>query len=186
MHRSHILMDATTTGNQSQPKRSIYELFPNSVHFRDIGISQTKHSNKEIKMLSLPITSITAALLAIIMLPLTVQVSAKRLALGKAAGDVNAVLYGDGGDAVLLRRIRAFGTFIEYVPFCLIMLALTEGAGASSVLVWAIGGTLLVSRIVHALAILYTKHPAPRRTAMFMTYASILVPSVWLLFHYLA
>ena len=141
---------------------------------------------KAIKMSSLPITSIIAALLAIVMLPLTIQVSAKRAALGKAAGDVNAVLYGDGGDEVLLRRIRAFGTFIEYVPFCLIILALTEGAGASSTLVWAIGSTLLVSRIVHALAILYTKHPAPRRTAMFMTYASILVPGVWLLFNRLA
>jgi uncharacterized protein len=120
------------------------------------------------------------------MLPLTIQISAKRLALGKAVGDVNAVLYGDGGDEVLLRRIRAFGTFIEYVPFCLIMLALIEGAGASSTLVWTVGIAVLVGRIIHALAILYTNHPAPRRTAMFVTYASILVPSVWLLFHYLA
>ena len=137
-------------------------------------------------MSSLPITSVVAALLAIAMLPLTIQVSARRLALGKAAGDVNAVLYGDGGDEVLLRRTRAFGTFIEYVPFCLIMLALIENSGASSILVWAIGSTLFVSRIVHALAILYTKHPAPRRTAMFMTYVSILVPAVWLLFNYSA
>jgi uncharacterized protein len=137
-------------------------------------------------MSSLPITSIIAALLAIVMLPLTIQISAKRLALGKAVGDVNAVLYGDGGDEVLLRRIRAFGTFIEYVPFCLIMLALIEGAGASSTLVWTVGIAVLVGRIIHALAILYTNHPAPRRTAMFVTYASILVPSVWLLFHYLA
>jgi uncharacterized protein len=137
-------------------------------------------------MSSLPITSIIAALLAIVMLPLTIQISAKRLALGKAVGDVNAVLYGDGGDEVLLRRIRAFGTFIEYVPFCLIMLALIEGAGASSTLVWTVGIAVLVGRIIHAFAILYTNHPAPRRTAMFVTYASILVPSVWLLFHYLA
>lgn len=137
-------------------------------------------------MSSLPITSIIAALLAIVMLPLTIQISAKRLALGKAVGDVNAVLYGDGGDEVLLRRIRAFGTFIEYAPFCLIMLALIEGAGASSTLVWTVGIAVLVGRIIHALAILYTNHPAPRRTAMFVTYASILVPSVWLLFYYLA
>lgn len=76
-------------------------------------------------MLALPFTSITAASLAMIMLPLTLQVSLRRVAIG-------SVVFGDGGDDVLRRRIRAFGNFTEYTPLCLILLALLEAQGAGA------------------------------------------------------
>lgn len=135
-------------------------------------------------MSSLPITSIIAALLAIVMLPLTLQISIRRAVLGKAGGDIASVTFGDGGDEVLRRRIRAFGNFVEYVPFCLILLALLEGSGAANAFVWAIGITLFTGRIVHALGMLYANHPAPRGIAMLMTYIAFLAPATWLLLNY--
>ncbi len=132
-------------------------------------------------MLDLEITSMVASILAIIMFPLTLQVSIRRAALGKAANDLTAIVFGDGNDETLRRRNRAFGNFIEYVPMCLIMLALIEIGGASETILWLVGGLLVVGRIIHALGMLYTSHPAPRGIAMFMTYASFLIPAIWLL-----
>ena len=84
------------------------------------------------------------------MFPLTLQVSLRRAALGKAQGDLTAVTFGDGSDEVLRRRTRAFGNFIEYVPLCLVTLTLTELAGASPTLLWSIGGLLVVGLILLA------------------------------------
>ena len=105
----------------------------------------------------------------------------QRAALGKEKGDITAFVFGDGNDDVLRRRIRAFGNFIEYVPMCLLMLALIEFASASRTLLWSIGGLLLAGRILHAIGMLYADSPAPRGIAMFMTYATLLVPAGWLL-----
>ena len=57
---------------------------------------------------------------------------------------------GDGGDKLLARRVRVHANFIEYVPLALLMLALLEFAGLEAKWLWAMGGTLLVSRILHA------------------------------------
>ncbi len=133
---------------------------------------------------ALPITSIAAALLAIVMFPLTLSVSMRRLALGREKGDVTAFVFGDGNDIILRRRIRAFGNFIEYAPTCVVMLGLTELGGASAVFLWGICTTLVAGRMLHALGMLYADSPAPRGLAMFMTYVTFLGPAFWLLFHY--
>ena len=134
-------------------------------------------------MISLPVTSTVAAVLALVMFPLTLQVSMRRAALGKAQGSLTAVVFGDGGDEVLRRRSRAFGNFVEYVPTCLVMLALAEVAGATPALLWTLGALLVGGRVLHALGMLYADSPAPRGVAMFMTYAAFLVPAGWLLFN---
>ena len=125
-------------------------------------------------MLALPITSITAASLAIIMLPLTLQVSLRRVAIG-------SVVFGDGGDDVLRRRIRAFGNFIEYAPMCLILLALLEAQGAGTTWLWTTAALLVAGRVIHGLGMLFAQSPAPRGLAMLMTYGAFLTPAVWLL-----
>jgi hypothetical protein len=125
-------------------------------------------------MIALPVTSIVAATLAIVMFPLTLQVSMRRLALG-------SVVFGDADDDTLRRRIRAFGNFIEYAPTCLVLLALMEAQGAHSLWLWIAGGLLLAGRIIHALGMLFAKSPAARGIAMMMTYGAFLVPAVWLL-----
>lgn len=57
---------------------------------------------------------------------------------------------GDGGDRELLRRIRIHANFVEYVPMLLVLLALLEFAGLDRRAVAALGGMLLVARLLHA------------------------------------
>jgi hypothetical protein len=123
-------------------------------------------------MIALPITSAVAAGLAIIMLPLTLLISMRRKSLGN-------VVFGDGDDKVLRRRIRAFGNFVEYAPFCLLLLALMELQGAPSTWLWAVGGLLAAGRAVHAIGMLFVESPAPRGVGMIATYAAVLIPAVW-------
>lgn len=134
-------------------------------------------------MSGLEITSIAASLLALLMLPLTLQITIKRAMLGKSLGDITAVVFGDGDDDTLRRRIRAFGNFIEYTPICLVMLGLLENGGAGNTLVWSVAGLLVGGRILHALGMLFAVSPAPRGVAMLMTYSAFLIPVGWLLSH---
>lgn len=129
----------------------------------------------------LVITSKIAAALAIQMLVLTLMVSIRRVTLGKAEGDVAKYPYQDGNDETLKRRIRALGNFTEYVPLCLIMLALIEFNGASVGLLWGLGIFFVVGRILHSIGMLSNPHfPLPRIIGMFATYAVLTVPAIWL------
>lgn len=125
-------------------------------------------------MIALPVTSIVAAALAILMFPLTLQISILRLTLG-------SVVFGDGNDDTLRRRVRAFGNFVEYVPICLVLLALMEVQGASTLWLWIAGALLLAGRLIHAAGMLFATSPAARGVAMMMTYGAFLIPAIWLL-----
>ncbi len=103
--------------------------------------------------------------------------------VGQSHGQLAGVAFGDADDLTLRRGIRAFGNFIEYVPTCLVMLALAEIAGGPASLLWSLGIVFVAGRVVHALGMLYTQSPAPRALGMFMTYAALLVPAIWLLSH---
>ena len=130
----------------------------------------------------LEITSKIAAALAIQMLVLSMMVSMRRVELGKSEGDIAKYPYQDGNDETLKRRMRAFGNFIEYVPMCLIMLALIEFNGAGEKLLWGLGVCFVLGRISHSIGMLSNPHfPAPRIIGMFATYAMLIVPAVWLL-----
>ncbi len=60
---------------------------------------------------------------------------------------------GDGGDPMLLRRMRVHGNFAEYVPFALLLIGLAEGQGAPVTLLHTLGVVLVVGRIVHAVGV---------------------------------
>lgn len=60
---------------------------------------------------------------------------------------------GDGDNEVLLRRIRAHGNFVEFVPIALLLLALAEHTGMGSLFIHLFGIILLVGRISHAYGI---------------------------------
>ena len=64
---------------------------------------------------------------------------------------------GDGGNPVLLRRIRAHGNFAEYVPFILLMIGLLELGKFPSQYLHALGITLLVARLLHGYALSFTE-----------------------------
>lgn len=73
----------------------------------------------------------------------------------------------ESDNGVLQRTIRAHGNFIEYVPLGLLFLVTLEFMQASTVLLWALGATLIASRIFHAWGVIETYGPSPKRAIGF-------------------
>ncbi len=88
------------------------------------------------------ITLLFASLHILMMLALAMRVVGHRRAL--------KIGIGDGGDTRLARKVRAHANFIEYVPVALLTLALLELSGLAAAWLWALGGTLLLARGLHA------------------------------------
>lgn len=63
------------------------------------------------------------------------------------------VSFGDGGNPVLLRRIRAHGNFAEYVPLIIIMIGILELSHLPEIILHVLGITLLIARLLHAYAL---------------------------------
>lgn len=124
-------------------------------------------------VISLTFTS----LLMILMIPLSSQITLRRIKLGN-------VQLGHANDEELHRKIRAHGNFIEYAPLGLIGLAILEYHVGASVALWSLGSILLSSRIIHAISITYSrKTPSPWTVlAMTLSHAYFLIIGLWLLY----
>jgi hypothetical protein len=120
------------------------------------------------------VTMITAGACGLIFLALTWGVVARRMS-GK-------IMIGDGGDALMLQRIRAHANFAEHVPLILILMAAVElASGHGSMLLWGAGGLLVVARIAHGIGMV---RPSPNPFRAFGALASwllILGLSLWAL-----
>jgi uncharacterized protein len=91
---------------------------------------------------SVPITALYAGILTILLLVLAGRVVAVRRSAG--------VGLGDGGNELLLRRIRIHANAVEYVPSALLLMLVLELSGASAGVLHALGATLVVARVMHA------------------------------------
>ena len=91
------------------------------------------------------ITLLFASLHALLMLVLLARISRHRH--GQRIG------LGDGGDAVLNRKIRVHGNFVEHAPIALLLLGLLELCGLQAVWLWTFGSALLLGRIMHAIGL---------------------------------
>ena len=91
------------------------------------------------------VTPIYAGLLALLFFVLSLRVVKLR---GHGAS------LGDGGNPLLLRRIRAHGNFAEYVPFILLMMGVLELSHYSAYLLHALGIALLIARLLHGYAVI--------------------------------
>ena len=69
----------------------------------------------------------------------------------------------DGDNMALKECIRRHGNFTEYVPLTLILMGFAEAGGASFTWLHAIGGILLVSRLIHPFGIKHDNGSAPPR-----------------------
>ena len=93
------------------------------------------------------ITSLYAGLLAFIFLALSARVVAVR----------GRVSLGDGGDPEVLRRMRGHANFAEYVPLIHVMMALLEYQQIAAWQLHAIGATLVFARVIHGIALSFTR-----------------------------
>ncbi|MCJ2093453.1 MAPEG family protein [Methylobacterium sp. J-072] len=101
-------------------------------------------------------TAVYAALLALVYLGLSGWVMGSRVS--------DNVLFGDGGDESMLKRVRSHANFSEYVPLALILVGLLEAGGASHGLVQGLLIALLVGRILHPIG-MFAAPNSPRQFA---------------------
>jgi uncharacterized protein len=115
----------------------------------------------------MPITALYAGLLALLFFILSVRV----IALRQGA----KVSLGDGGNAALLRRVRAHANFAEYAPFAVLLMGSAETLRAPSLWLHAIGAVLLIGRLLHAYGVSANlKTFTPRVTGMVLTFVALL------------
>ncbi|MGY2734420.1 MAPEG family protein [Sphingomonas sp. UYP23] len=91
----------------------------------------------------LPIALVTAGAAAIVNLWLAMRTGAIR--------HQTKISVGDGGNELLIRRMRAHANFIESAPFIVILIALIEFTTGTSLWLWAASALFLVARVVHPL-----------------------------------
>ncbi len=82
---------------------------------------------------------------------------------------------GDGGDAVLLWRIRVHGNFAEYVPLAILLMAFAELQKSPAWRIHLLGIVLLTGRMLHAFGV--SREPEIFRyrvTGMAMTFTALI------------
>ncbi|RTE87626.1 MULTISPECIES: MAPEG family protein [Gammaproteobacteria] len=122
----------------------------------------------------LPVTSLYAGLLALLLIVLSVRIIRERW--------IHRVGIGTGEAKSLEIAVRVHGNFVEFVPFCLILLALMELAGASPQLLHGLGGLLFVARISHAIGLTKSAGTSIYRTiGVAGTFAVLLLQSGFLI-----
>jgi uncharacterized membrane protein YecN with MAPEG domain len=88
----------------------------------------------------LPITAAYAAVLALLVVVLGVNVTMHRVKLG--------VPIGDGGNAQMLRMIRLHGNAAEYIPLALVLMAIYEVNGGWHIALNIAGIALIAGRLM--------------------------------------
>jgi uncharacterized membrane protein YecN with MAPEG domain len=92
---------------------------------------------------------------------------------------VTAIGLGDGGDALLLSRIRIHGNAAEYVPLALILMLILELNGGSARWLHVLGVALLVGRVAHVQGLSQsTGTSAGRFVGNILTWSVIMIAAV--------
>ena len=102
--------------------------------------------------MSLTITTLYTAVFAILIIPLSMQVTMRRIAMGNVAS-------GSANDEELILRRETLRNFSEYVPLGLILLAVYEITFGSIISTILFGGMLLFSRVLHVFGFQFFKTP---------------------------
>ena len=123
----------------------------------------------------LPVTSIIAALAALLYIALAMRV------IGVRRSD--KVSLGDAANKTLETRIRQHGNFNEYVPLALILMAIAELQNAPRLLLIVLGLAILVARLAHVYGLENMHNAVGRKLrtyGMLSTFLSLVVLSLTL------
>jgi uncharacterized membrane protein YecN with MAPEG domain len=74
------------------------------------------------------------------------------------------IIHGDGGNDLLMRRMRAQANFIENTPIALVLVTAIEIAGEGGAWLAPVAGIFILGRLAHGLGMDSVK-PSPMRTA---------------------
>ena len=123
----------------------------------------------------LPVTSIIAALAALLYIALAMRV------IGVRRSD--KVSLGDAANKTLETRIRQHGNFNEYVPLALILMAIAELQNAPRLLLIVLGLAILGGRLAHVYGLENVHNAVGRKLrtyGMLSTFLSLVVLSLTL------
>lgn len=127
--------------------------------------------------MALPITSLSAGLLALLFILLSTLVIKYRMKEGKSL---------DVPEGLIRRTVRAHGNFAEYVPFSLLLMGLVE-LQAELPYMWLVilAGILILGRIAHAYSIVVVEEKFGtfrlRQFAMLTTFVPMVAFAVTLI-----
>lgn len=114
--------------------------------------------------MSAPITAIYAAILAIILTALAINVTVHRAKLD--------VPIGQGDNPLMLRMMRIHGNAAEYIPIALLLMLVYEINGGTHAVLHSFGIALVVARLLHIWGMWHSTRP---------TFGRIVGPTVtWL------
>jgi uncharacterized protein len=94
-------------------------------------------------MMALPITLTIAAAAALVNIWLMLRCGQARTS--------QKVSVGDGGNELVIRRMRAHANFIESAPLVLVLIGALEATGGTSTWLWIVGIAFIVGRLAHGL-----------------------------------
>lgn len=117
----------------------------------------------------LPITLTFAAAAALLNFWLAMRVGRLRMS--------EKVLHGDGGNSLLIKRMRAQSNYVEYTPFILILTGLVEMAWHSPTWLWILSLVYIVARIAHAFGMDADTPAKSRMFGIIVTFITILTLS---------
>ena len=119
--------------------------------------------------MALPITAITAAICAIMLLVTAIDTVRQRIRA--------KVAFGDGGDAKLTSASRSHGNLAEHAPIAIILIGLLE-PHANHFALSAVAGAFLLARVAHIFG-LYApasaKPPVPRQIGVVGTWLTLAI-----------
>lgn len=127
--------------------------------------------------MTLPITALTAAIVAIMLLATAFDTVRQRLR-AKAA-------FGDKGDAALIRASRSHGNLAEHAPIVVIMIGVLEMVPVNHWALTAIAVFFLAGRALHILGLYGQKEGGPplaRSLGVVFTWLTMLALIGWIVF----
>ncbi len=127
--------------------------------------------------MTLPITALTAAICAIMLLITAIDTVRNRMRV-KAA-------FGDGSDAQLISASRSHGNLAEHAPLAIIMIGLLEQSGAHHWTLTGIAVLFLFARMMHIIGLyapMSTKPPVPRQFGVIATWLAYALLIGWTLY----
>ncbi|MEO1046054.1 MAG: MAPEG family protein [Pseudomonadota bacterium] len=102
--------------------------------------------------MTLPVTALTAAILAIMILATAISTVRQRFKAGTP--------FGDGKVEELVKAMRAHGNLVEHAPMAVIMIALLEMVPANHWILTGIAVLFLASRAAHIVGIHQQTEPS--------------------------
>lgn len=119
----------------------------------------------------MPITALYVLPLALVLIILSFRTIAYRRQ--------HRISLGDGGDRLLLQRMRVHANCAEYTPIALLAMALAESLAAPALILHVIGVTLVTGRVLHAFGMSQSPQIMPLRVGgMVLTLTAIGIASL--------